>query len=164
MRVPLAERPIAGVSTMGWATILAVVSVVFVLTFANLRGMALRENENHVQALLRALGERLSPEVLAAPPEDLRDWTDAQDGLAPELTDAQWVNEDGNLLLRHGYLVEWRPTARGPVLVAWPTEHGLSGNRAFAWHPTRGLVELASEAEPWSGIGRRPAADLDLAQ
>jgi len=161
-RVPMAERPIAGVSTMGWATILAVVAVVFVVTFANLRGMALRENESHVQALLRAIGDRMSPEVLAAPPSDLRDWTDGQDGLAPDLTDVRWVGDEGDLLLRHGYLVEWRPATGGPMLVAWPTEHGLSGNRAFAWSPVRGLVELATPSSPWSGLERRPGAAQDL--
>ncbi len=148
---------------MGWATILAVVSVVFVVTFSNLRGMALRENENHAQALLRAIGERLSPEVMAAPPSDLRDWTEDQDGLAPDLTDARWVNDEGDLLLRHGYLVEWRPGIGGPVLVAWPADHGLSGNRAFAWLPGRGLVELAEGPLPWSGMERRPVGDLQLA-
>lgn len=159
-RIPIAERPIAGVSTMGWATILAVVAVVFVVTFSNLRGMALRENESHAEALLRAFGELLTPEVLADAPRDLQAWSAAQQGFDHELTDAHWVGDDGALLLRHGYLFEWRPSATGPLLVAWPTEHGLSGRRAFLWSPDGGVVTLPNEARAWSGMERRPGPDL----
>lgn len=148
---------------MGWATIIAVISVVFVVTFSNLRGMALRENESHAEALLRALGEVLSSEVLAAEAApSLREWTDERTELRGELTDARWL--EGDVLLRHGYLVEWRFGSAGPVLVAWPTERGLSGNRAFTWSPDDGLEVRANEDEAWSGLDQRPGASLSAAQ
>ena len=144
---------------MGLATLTGLFAVVVVITLSSLRGLAMRENETHVQALLEALGSSLNREVLAAPPTNLRELTEKDDSLAAELSDTRW---SGDLLFRHGYFVELlAPTeadATSPTLVAWPSQHGRTGNRAFIWRPEGGLVIRANARSPWSGLEHPPSA------
>jgi len=150
-----------GISPMGVATLVAVFAVVIVITLSSLRGIAMQENEDHVQRLLRALGKSAASEVHAAPPADLRALTEADTGLERELNDSRW---SGERLFRHGYLVHMiHQGADGPVLVAWPADHGNTGNRAFMWTPTEGLRDLRSPDQPYSGLVNAPTpAELPL--
>jgi hypothetical protein len=144
---------------MGLATLTAVFAVVIVITLSSLRGLAMRENESHVQALLEALGSSLTSEVLAAPPANLRALTEADKSLTSELSDTRW---SGDLLFRHGYFVELLAPAGAdtprPTLVAWPSQHGRTGNRAFIWRPEDGLAVRTNAKRPWSGLEHPPSA------
>lgn len=126
---------------MGIATLVAIVAVAIVITLSSLRGLAMRENENHVQALMRALGESLNREVAAAP-KSLQALTESDTSLKSEMSDTRW---NGDLLFRHGYFIEMRPGKDGtkPELVAWPSREGHTGKRKFAWQSARGLRVVA---------------------
>ncbi len=150
------EPGLLGISTMGIATLTAVIAVVVVITLSSIRGLAMRENESHVKALLEALGSSLTSEVYAAPPRDLRDLTQRDASLSQELADTRWT---GELFFRHGYFVELvREGVDGStgLLVAWPSQYGRTGNRAFLWSPEEGLVVRANSEDPWSGMESPP--------
>lgn len=146
---------------MGLATLVGVIAVVVVITLSSLRGLAMRENETHVQALLKALGSSLTHEVQAAPPKDLRSLTEGDEALSAELSDTRW---SGDLLFRHGYFVELltplEEEGAEPVLVAWPSQRGRTGKRAFIWRPKSGLTVRANVREHWSGLEHQPRAPL----
>jgi len=156
---PSPERQLLGISTMGLATLTAVIAVVVVITLSSLRGLAMRENESHVQTLLSALGSSLTSEVMAAPPTNLRALTESDNSLAGELSDTRW---SGDLLFRHGYFVELMAPLEAestePMLVAWPSQHGRTGKRAFIWRPESGLTVRANTETPWSGLENQPSA------
>jgi len=152
------QRQLLGISSMGIATLVAVFAVVIVITLSSVRGLAMRENESHVQILLEAIGSSLTSEVHAAVPLDLRSLTESDESLASELEDTRWT---GDLLFRHGYFVELidpsTTEAAQPTLVAWPSRHGRTGNRAFIWRADRGLEVRPNAARPWSGLEHQPS-------
>ena len=133
---------------MGVATLVAIVAVAIVITLSSLRGLAMRENESHVQTLLRALGESLNREVLAAESagipiaKSLQTLTETDQSLQSEMNDTRW---SGELLFRHGYYVKLRqgPTGTEPFLEAWPSREGRTGKRRFTWQATTGLSVIA---------------------
>ena len=139
---------------MGMTTILAVFAVVIVITISSLRGIAIQENESHVQTLLRALGSSWSSEVHAAPPQTLRELTETDGSLTKELNDSRWT---GERLFRHGYLVQMVMQPSGlPTFVAWPSKHGRTGTRSFVWQPDGGLQAAEHQGQPWSGLENPP--------
>ena len=138
---------------MGVATLLAVFAVVIVITISSLRGIAIQENESHVQALLEALGKSWSSEVHAAPPESLKQLAESDASLERELNDSRWSGEN---LFRHGYLVKLVETSEGPTFVAWPSSHPNTGTRSFTWSPETGLQELETPKGPFSGLEHAP--------
>ena len=146
---------------MGMATLLAVVAVVIVITLSSLRGMAVAENESHAKSLLHAIASSLQSEVFAAPPHSLEEVTQADDSLQAELTDGEFLTEDGRLYLRHGYLFEWRAqeaTATGQdlVLVAWPFDSGQTGNAAFGLQKDGKVLATSIQEGGWRGLENRP--------
>ena len=152
---------LSGLSTMGMATLIAVVAVVIVITLSSLRGMAVSENESHAKSLLAAIADSLSSEVFAAPPHSLEEVTKADDSLKSELTDGEFLTEDGRLYLRHGYLFEWRAQEAGAsgedmVLVAWPFDSGQTGNAAFGLSKNGKVQSIPSPNGGWSGLDNRP--------
>lgn len=141
---------------MSTATVLAVFAVVIVVTMSSLRTIAIDENESHARHLLEALGTSATSEVHAAPPVDLKQLTDGDVSLERELNDSHWT---GELLFRHGYLVEMVSGGPdGPIFFAWPSHYGRTGTEAFAWNAKHGLQRLEMPPVPFSGLDRRPSA------
>jgi len=137
---------------MGVATLTAVLAVVIAITLSSIRGLAMRENESHVKSLLEALGSSLTSEVHAAPPTNLRSLAEGDENLTRILLDTRW---SGELLFRHGYFVELVAEDEA-TLVAWPSQYGRTGNRAFLWSPTTGLTIRANATDSWSGMEHQP--------
>jgi hypothetical protein len=151
----------SGLSTMGMITLIAVVAVVIVITLSSLRGMAVSENESHAKSLLSAIADSLHSEVFAAPPHSLEEVTKADESLHSELTDGEFLTEDGRLYLRHGYLFEWRvqeanATGEDVLMVAWPFDAGQTGNATFGLQKDGEVVVTPSSAGGWSGLENRP--------
>lgn len=160
--LPSVERR-SGLSTIGMATLVAVVAVVIVITLSSLRGMAVSENESHAKSLLGAIADSLKSEVFAAPPNSLEEVTQADESLQSELTDGEFLTEDGRLYLRHGYLFEWRAQAavesgEHMVLVAWPFDSGQTGNASFGLSQSGQVQSLPSPEGGWSGLDNPPAS------
>jgi hypothetical protein len=153
------QRNIAGLSMMGIATLLAVTSVIVVITLSSLRGMAITENESHAQSLLSAIAGSLNSQVFAAPPSSLEEVTQSDSSLESNLTDGEFLSKDGCLFVRHGYLFEWREENAGGsiLLVAWPFDLGQTGRKAFALTREGKLVTHPNQALGWSGLDRRPS-------
>jgi hypothetical protein len=149
---------------MGLATLVAVVAVVIVITLSSLRGMAMAENETHARGLLGAIADSLNSEVFAAPPSSLEEVTMADESLKSNLTDGEFLTDDGHLYLRHGYLFEWRtPEAEAStdslILVAWPFDQGQTGKAAFGLSLDGKLVANPNAKGDWSGLDHRPSLD-----
>ncbi len=144
---------------MGIATLTAVFSVIVVITLSSLRGMAISENESHAKNLLSAIANSLNSEVFAATPRSLEEVTQTDDSLKSNLTDGEFLTEDGRLFLRHGYLFEWRDAAAGGafVLVAWPFDLGQTGQTAYALTREGKLVANLNQDGSWGGLDHRPS-------
>lgn len=142
-------------------TLVAIATVVLLVSLPRLRDFALRENEGDAKrlvarlALVDAREARGSPGE-AAPARSIQELIEAHPGLGRQLDDAEFL-EDGRLLRRHGYLFDLAVDPEGTrALRGWPWEHGRTGWAAFAWVEGRGLFAGRNEAGTWSGPGRPP--------
>lgn len=151
------------------AVLAAVGLVVLLVSLPRLRAFALRENETDARTLIARLGELCASDLATRDPSarevgsltSLSDVFARAPQLAARLEDAEWL-EDGAVLRRHGYLFEFARHESGPVLFAWPWEHGRTGSRAFRWR--MGALEgHPNSAGGWSGLHARSADALSAA-
>ena len=170
-------------ATVDVITLVAVASVVLLVSLPCLRDFAVRENERDARRLLPVLSklvhrsdqdfaDAFGPTARSAPdPASLRAAADPAlatlldrvPRLHSSLPDIR-VEPDGRTLRHHGYvfrLGEAGPDGARPV-VAWPVDHGRTGLRCFAYAPGLGLLEHANAAGLYSA-DRGPGSDeLDL--
>jgi hypothetical protein len=146
-------------------TLVAIATVVLLVSLPRLRDFALRENEGDAVRLvtrLGAIGEREGA-------RSIRELIEGQPALARQLDDAEFL-EDGTLLRRHGYLFDLAADSSalpGPsgasgaprAVRAWPWAHGRTGFAAFAWLSGRGLTAHANTEGLWSGPLRPPGLE-----
>lgn len=144
-------------------TVLGVGALVVLVSLSLFRDLAERENERDAVQALLVIGR----ELRAAPPEPgvtLREWLVERPQLHRQLNDRRWL-DDGDRLLRHGYLFEWtRGEAGSMVLGAWPWDRHKTGRAAFLFETSNGVWKHANEQGGWSGPDcampqRRAAAD-----
>ncbi len=162
---PQAALRVFGVSLWGVALLLAVGTLVVLVSLPRLRALTVRTGELDARSTLRLLAERLE---LPEPGTTLGQALSAVPGLRRPLQDARLFS-GGRILAHHGYCFELLNDEVGPVLVAWPQDWGQTGFAAFAlrpdgllghpnaeghWNGVRGLqVDLAPEA--WQPLSRR---------
>jgi len=140
------------------ATLLAVATVVLLVSLPRLRDFALRENQGDARGLVARLGRLLDDEVHAAEVGNVQDAIAGDPALARQLEDVEYL-EHGRLLRRHGYLFEVLPGAapQRVTVRAWPWEHGRTGLASFVWIAHRGLAGHPNTDGRWTGTGGGPA-------
>lgn len=160
-----------GISLSGALSLLAVVSVLVVVSVPRLRGIALQENEVDARGTAGLLASALRGMKDADDTPSLRELLRRPE-LAGLLADAELV-EHGTLLRHHGYLFEVTrlcpslslPSAPSSLLSgdrgglhsmmairAWPWAHGATGEAAFL--VTAGGAGLVHPNAPpcWEGL------------
>jgi len=148
-------------------SLVAIATVVLLVSLPRLRDFALRENESDAQRLVSRLGLLDARDAQgargtqgpASPARSIRELVESQPALARQLDDAEFL-EGGTLLRRHGYLFDLALDSTGVssarALRGWPWAHGRTGFTAFAWLPDRGMTAHANPAGLWSGPLRPP--------
>ena len=149
-------------------TLVAVGLVVLLVSLPCLRDFAVRENEREARALLPRLAGLAGQKLETAEPAraaldpvlDIGRLFAARPGLAAGLPDAR-AGDDGRTLRHHGYVFAGLRPASGEeiALVAWPWDHGRTGEQAYLFVPGRGLFEHPNAEGRWSGA-RVPELDL----
>ncbi|HVS11933.1 MAG TPA: hypothetical protein VMS76_18855 [Planctomycetota bacterium] len=143
-------------------TLVAIATVVLLVSLPRLRDFALRENEGDAQRLVSRLGAIAEREGARS----IRELIEGQPGLTRQLDDAEFL-EEGRLLRRHGYLFDLAAGASEPsgasgasrAVRGWPWAHGRTGFAAFAWFSARGLTTHANTEGLWSGPDRPPGLE-----
>ena len=172
-----------GLSLPGTVSLVAVVSVLVLVSLPRLRGLARYENEADAQATIRLLAQELAvreseSDGHALPPTFFELVSSPE--VERSLSDARFV-QNGRLLLRHGYLFAVvrlpgaPPTdasaprvvrAAGPPVAgagawgirAWPWKHGHSGATALL-ATADGLTYRHANTPPvWNGPECEPEA------
>jgi hypothetical protein len=149
-------------------TLVAIATVVLLVSLPRLRDFALRENEGDAQRLVSRLGA-IDALDDRAPARTIRELIEGQPALARQLDDAEFL-EEGTLLRRHGYLFDLAGDSSGPpgfsgasgaprAVRGWPWAHGRTGFAAFAWLSGRGLTAHANREGLWSGPLRPPGLE-----
>lgn len=127
----------------------AVVAVLVLVTLPRLRAFALEENEGDARALLGMIGA--SGVVLAAEPgTPIAELPMRGRSLATETGRARNLRGGAQLRL-HGYLFDLVSSSEGPVLRAWPFEHGRTGHGAFVLTADGALLANVNASGRWSG-------------
>ena len=132
-------------------TLVAVGTVVLLVSLPCLRDFAVRENERDALRLLPILCQQVHRPVHAAD-SDLGQVLERAPRLIQGLRDAQ-LQGDGARLEHHGYVFRLGlPDAEGQrAVLAWPVEHERTGLRSFAALPGGDLLEHANPEGRWSG-------------
>ena len=165
----------AGVSWTGGLSLLAIVTVLVLVSVSRLQGFALHENENDALRTLRLLSRALLERGEEATPDTIEGLVEATE-LLPRLQNARF-SSDGELLERHGYLFrlvqDSAPHVEGVVLaaenpastpvrvVAWPRVHGATGHASLCADPGRALFGHANASGRWSGPKTPPSTRTD---
>lgn len=132
--------------------LLAVGTVVVLVTLPLLRGLVVRENERDALRALRLFGgEVFAADPRAAQPADLASCVEAAPELLRRLPDTRVLDDHGRLF-HHGYLFELGTDPSGErVLRAWPSSHGDTGYAAFLLGADGRLRGHANAAARWDG-------------
>ena len=152
-------------------TLVAVGLVVLLVSLPCLRDFAVRENEREARALLPRLAGLAGQKLETAEPAraaldpvldpvlDIGRLFAARPGLAAGLPDAR-AGDDGRTLRHHGYVFAGLRAASGGrvALLAWPWDHGRTGEQAYLFLPGQGLFEHPNPGGRWSGA-RGPELD-----
>lgn len=155
-------------------TLVAVGLVVLLVSLPCLRDFAVRENEREARALLPRLAglAGAEPATLALaldpvldPVLDIGRLFAARPVLAAGLPDAR-AGDDGRTLRHHGYVFAGlRADSLDHVaLLAWPWDHGRTGEQAYLFVPGRGLFEHPNAEGRWSGARGPELDELAAAQ
>lgn len=134
--------------------LLAVGTVVVLVTLPLLRSLALKENERDALRVLELVGPRVFAAETGA--VGFGELLQPEGELSRRLPDTRLL-ADGQLMFHHGYLFEIVPDADGaPGVRAWPLRHGETGLGAF-WSLGPGRVlGHPNRAATWSGLGDAP--------
>jgi len=135
-----------GLTPQGTISILAVASVVVLVSLPLLRRMAMMENQRDALAVLRALGDV----VEAAPPGAPAIGALPLD--APALATRSLEPVAGGLFLRaRGYYFDLVTDGGEPTLRAWPCEYGRTGFRSFVRTSGGALLDHDNAEAAFSG-------------
>ncbi|MEM7309752.1 MAG: hypothetical protein AAF682_23960 [Planctomycetota bacterium] len=146
-----------GISPAGVVTVLAIMTVVVLVSLPRLHDFALRENESDAAVLTRLLGQGLVQH--AEPGADLHDLAERM-GLDPRRDDLEWV-ESGRLLRHHGYLFELVPGRGEAIVRAWPWTYGETGRTAFVFRAEGGVFGHDNPGGAWTGPAQPPALSAE---
>jgi len=151
-------------------TLVAVGLVVLLVSLPCLRDFAVRENEREARALLPRLAGLTGQKLETAEPAraaldpvlDIGRLFAARPGLAAGLPDAR-AGDDGRTLRHHGYVFAGLRAASGGrvALLAWPWDHGRTGEQAYLFLPGQGLFEHPNPGGRWSGARGPELDELD---
>ncbi len=146
----------ARLRTTDTVTLVAVATVVLLVSLPRLRDFALRENGNDARQLMRTLAELVGGSVQAAQGVAIRDLVQSDAQLERQLRDVEYL-DDGALLRRHGYLFELVHERSGVLgLRAWPWRHGRTGLHSYVWRPGNGIFAHPNPLGAWAGESRPP--------
>ena len=140
-------------------TLVAVVTVVLLVSLPRLRHFALRENESDARQVVRALAELVTHPVQAAERPDVGQLIRSDPLLEQQWRDIDYLAE-GTLARRHGYLFEVVHTESGAAVRAWPWQHGRTGLCSYVWRPATGVLVHDDPTGSCSGDDRPPLSDL----
>ena len=166
-----------GLSFAGTCQLLAVVSVLILVSLQRLRGFARHENEVDARTTVRLLSKELAswePTTEGAAPPTIRDLVTSPT-VERAVSDADFLAE-GRYLRRHGYLFEVVPLRTRPAtevrtaetlagevqaaeiplpaaIRAWPWRSGQTGRRVWLGTPEGGLFRHENDEGHWSGPG-----------
>ena len=138
-------------------TLVAVATVVLLVSLPRLRDFALRQNESDARQMALRLVGLISAPVHAGELPTAGELVRGEPRLARELRDLE-ILDGGRRLRRHGYLFEIAPPGEGtpPTVRAWPWEHGRTGRLAFVAVPGGGLFVHPNAEGRWGGERRPP--------
>ena len=136
--------------------LLAVGTVVVLVTLPLLRGLAVRENERDALRTLRLFGGEVFAAESAATAPDLASLVEGDPVLIRRLPDTRVLAEAGRIF-HHGYLFELSADEGGErYLRAWPYAHGETGYAAFLLGESGELMGHRNPAARWNGPAQAP--------